>query len=117
ARPDGLPRDLDGIIGNELFERFAVHVDVDGRRLELAASPAPIDAGTAVVPLHVREGKIFVDLRVATDGGEPQPVELAVDLGASHALWLNTRADGTLAPPPGARSLMLGRGVSGDIRG
>jgi hypothetical protein len=116
-RPAGLPRDWDGVIGNELFERFAVRIDADGRRLSLGESPAAPDAGTSVVPLHLREGKVFVNLRVAVDEGEPQPVELAVDLGASHALWLNARPDGSLAPPPGGPSVTLGRGLSGDIRG
>src|SRR5262249_6578567 len=42
--------------------------------------------------------------------------DLAVDLGATHSLWLNQRS-GRFVPPNGTIRTTLGRGMSGEMRG
>jgi hypothetical protein len=113
-----LPRDTDGVIGAELFEKFAVRVDVDAERIDLFDSVnfQPAGKGTSV-PLRFREGKAFVDARVTVQSGPPVTADLAIDLGAGHALWLNHGSNNQFAPPPGSIETTLGRGLSGDIRG
>jgi hypothetical protein len=114
----GLPRDTDGVIGSELFEKFAVRIDVDRQRLELFDSATYQPATeAAIVPLRFREGSAFVDALVAVGSGPPVTADLAVDLGAGHSLWLNERADGSFAPPPNTPVTTLGRGLSGELRG
>jgi len=112
-----LLQEVDGVIGLELFDRFAVRIDVDHLQLELiesaALEPAP---GSTRIPLKLRENKPFVDARV-TVNGKPVKVDLALDTGAGHALWLNEGKGGRLAPPPGAIETRLGSGLSGDIHG
>ena len=112
-----LLQEVDGVIGLELFERFAVRIDVDHLQVELiepaALEPAP---GSTQVPLKLRENKPFVDARV-TVNDTPVKVDLALDTGGGHALWLNEGKDGRLASPPGAIETRLGRGLSGDING
>jgi membrane-associated protease RseP (regulator of RpoE activity) len=114
----GLPLDTDGVIGSELFGKFAVRVDVDEQRLDLfdSATFEP-PQGSTVVPLRVRHDMAFVDARVTVGSGEPVTADLAVDLGAGHALWLNAASDGRLAPPPDAIATTLGHGLSGEVRG
>ncbi|HKD99974.1 MAG TPA: aspartyl protease family protein [Planctomycetota bacterium] len=117
-KPRGFAAAGEGIVGGELFERFAVRVDVDALRLELFESKtfAP-EPGSAGVPLRLEDGIAFLDARVAVGAGQPGPAELAIDLGASHALWLNGRSDGRLAAPESSIASRLGRGLSGEIEG
>jgi hypothetical protein len=113
----GLPLDTDGVIGAELFESFAVRIDVDHEELVLLDSARfQPDRGSAIVPIHFRERSAFLNARVTLDSGEPKTVELAIDLGAGHALWLN-ESEGRIDLPPGAIATTLGRGLSGEIRG
>jgi hypothetical protein len=113
----GLPVDVDGVIGGELFEKFAVSIDADRKRLELfdpsTYTPAP---GSTALPMRVRDRIAFIDARVVVDSGSAVAADLAVDLGATHSLWLNHR-DGRFSPPAATVTTTLGRGLSGDMRG
>ncbi|HXV13534.1 MAG TPA: pepsin/retropepsin-like aspartic protease family protein, partial [Candidatus Krumholzibacteria bacterium] len=113
-----LMQDVDGVIGAELFERFAVRVDADRLRVELIDpgifQPAH---GSSIVPLRFNQGVAFVDAEVTVDAGAPVAADLALDLGAGHALWLNEKSNPRLASPAGAIETVLGRGLSGEIRG
>lgn len=73
-------------------------------------------AGGASIPLWFVDRKAFVGARVGVEGGDPIPVDLAVDLGAGHALWLNQR-DARIRPPEHTIATTLGRGLSGDMHG
>jgi PDZ domain/Aspartyl protease len=108
----------DGVIGAELFDRFVVRVDVDTKELSLIDKTGyEPEAGAGVIPLRLPENMAFIDARVVVESGDPITVDLAVDLGAGHALWLNQREPGRLAPPAKAIHTTLGRGISGDIHG
>lgn len=114
----GLPPTVDGIIGGALFERFVVHLDMDHGRLELLEpstwSPPP---GACVLPLLRVPGATFIEVQVAVDDEAPVAAQVVIDLGASHALSLNRRADGTFAAPSRSIEAPLGRGLSGVVRG
>ena len=118
SAPSHLPVDADGIIGAELFERFAVRVDMDENRMDLleSASWTPPESSVAI-PLRFRSGCAFMDAQVDVAGKAPVTVDIAVDLGASHALWLNEGEAGRLAPPANAIETTLGHGLSGAVRG
>jgi len=114
----GLPRDVDGVIGAELLEKFAVRIDVDERRMDLFDSGAFQPArGATIVPLRFRERSPFLDARVAVGTGVLIAADLAIDLGAGHSLWLNEGEDGRLAPPANAIATILGHGLSGEVLG
>ncbi len=114
----GLSPAVDGIIGGALFDRFVVHLDMDHRRIELSEpsswSPAP---GACVVPLVRVPGAAFVEVRIAVGDEPPVAAQVVIDLGASHAISLNRRSDGTFAPPSKSIEAGLGRGLSGVVRG
>jgi len=117
SKPDGFPPGVDGVIGAALFARYVVHIDVDASRMELRdpAKWTPAE-GSCVIPLEREEGRVFVDVRVAVGSEEPVRARVVVDIGAAHALSLNTR-DGRFAPPANAIEAPLGRGVSGTVLG
>jgi hypothetical protein len=117
-QPTGFPPGIDGIVGGELFFNYVVRVNMDESRLELSPSGswAP-PKGACVVPIERVGGKIFVEMRVAVGAEAAIPAQVVVDIGAGHALSLNTHEDGRFAPPPGAIEASLGRGASGVLLG
>jgi PDZ domain/Aspartyl protease len=117
--PPGGFKETDGVIGLELFNRYAVCVDVDNKELLLFDTKTyQPPAGATIIPIRLVHDRMpFIDARVTVEGGEPVPVDVALDLGSVHALWLNERQPGKLAPPKGAIQTTLGRGVSGKIMG
>ncbi len=108
----------DGIIGATLFQRFVVELDNRRKRMRLHEPETyTADANARSVELEMRGNMPFVDAGVRVDGaGETRPVHLVVDLGAGHALSLNTGSEG-LSLPEGAVETVLGRGLSGEIHG
>jgi hypothetical protein len=118
AKPAGIPPAVDGVVGGSLFFHFVVHVDMDQHRIDLYRpdkwSPP---SGACSVPLVRDGGRVFVDVRTAIGDEPPAQARVVVDLGAGHALSLNTRGDGTFAPPANAIEMPLGRGVSGVVLG
>ena len=118
AKPDGFPPGVDGVIGAALFNHYAVRIDMDASRIELhdSAKWSPPD-GACVIPLERDAGRVFVDVRTAVGSEEPVQARVVVDIGAGHALSLNTRDDGRFAPPANAIEAPLGRGVSGVVLG
>jgi hypothetical protein len=116
--PSELPGISEGVIGYELFEKFAVRIDREAGRLDLldGAKLAPPE-GSSVVPLEIRGNASFLSARVAVGDDEPLPAELAIDLGAGHALWLNTGREPRFAAPASAIRSRLGKGLSGSLEG
>jgi len=117
--PPGGFKETDGVIGFELFSRYAVCVDVDSKELLLFdKSTYQPPTGATVIPIRLVHDRMpFIDARVTVEGGAPVPVDVALDLGSVHALWLNQRQPEKLAPPKGAIRTTLGRGVAGKIMG
>src|SRR5262249_7086618 len=103
AKPAGFPPAIDGVVGGALFFHFVVRVDMDRQRIDLfrpdKGSPP---AGACSVPLIRDAGRVFVDVRAAVGDEPPTQARVVVDLGAGHALSLNTRDDGKFAPPANA---------------
>jgi hypothetical protein len=117
-RPPGFAGAGEGVIGNELFQRYAVRVSSAERELELLESESFVpDPKSRSVPLRMRNNAPFVDVGVAVGPEKPVVAELALDLGASHSLWLNGRAGGRFEAPAGSVSTRLGRGISGEVHG
>jgi hypothetical protein len=114
----GFPTTIDGIIGGALFDRFVVHLDMGAGQMELVEpSGWSPPEGASVLPLIRVPGAAFVEVRVAVGDEEPAPAQVVIDLGASHAISLNRRADGSLAPPAKTIDAALGRGLSGVVHG
>ncbi|MDH3743812.1 MAG: aspartyl protease family protein [Acidobacteriota bacterium] len=117
----------DGIIGYSLLGRFVVELDYDRQVVRLHdpesyelsedAEDAE-DAGDAhVVPLTLRNRLPYITVGVTPYGGSPLNAEVVVDLGASHAISLNTDESDEIAVPDESLTTTLGRGLSGVVEG
>ena len=68
-----------------------------------------------VLPLRIRgSGHIFVTAEITVDA-ETRPVELLVDTGGAHALFV--RSDRVPLPVEREKNLTLGRGIFGEVKG
>lgn len=86
---------LDGIIGYDLFSRFAVQVNHPAGVLRLHRSAqAPRDPADSVLPLEVKGGHVFMQLQVQpTRQSQLAEAHVHLDTGASGAM--SVRADGS----------------------
>ncbi len=108
----------DGIIGYSLFQRFVVELDYDQQVLRLhdpQTYEAPEDAH--VLPMTMRNRLPYVTLQVTPRGRESFDAEVVVDLGASHAISLNTDWSEEVVVPEESLTTVLGRGLSGPVEG
>lgn len=108
----------DGIIGYSLFERFVVELDYDERRVRLhdpRSYETPHDAH--VLPLTLRGKVPHVTLWVTPRGRKAFEARVVVDLGAAHAISLNTDSADDVVIPEEALTTTLGHGLSGPVKG
>ena len=108
----------DGVIGRELFANFVVEANYDERVLTLHDRKRfePPD-GAIELPVTFRGGVPYTTGSVTLLDETVVPLDLVVDIGASHALSLNGDSDRRITLPEGAVETILGRGVSGEILG
>jgi len=107
----------DGIIGYSLFSRFVVELDYDNQVMRLL-DPETYRApeGSRTLPITLRSNLPYVTLGV-TLGGASFDAEVVVDLGASHAISLNTDEMEKIRVPERALTAVVGRGLSGPVKG
>lgn len=110
--------DRDGAIGYALFSRFVVRLDFDRMvmKVEEPGEGAPPDSAEAL-PITFANNVPKAKCSVEMLDGTVVPLELVVDLGASHAVSLNTGAHPEMSIPEGAIEARLGRGVGGALDG
>jgi hypothetical protein len=86
---------LDGIIGYDLFSRYAVQVNYPASLLRLHPSAqVPRLPEDHVLPLEVKGGDVFAQLQAKPTGTSPlADIHVHLDTGASSALYV--RADGS----------------------
>ena len=108
----------DGIIGFSLFDRFVVELDFENQLMTLIEPEdfKPL-VGHAGIPFEIVMGVPHIRLGVGIDGGDLFSTEVVVDLGASHALSLNTDASDAIQIPSKSVASPLGRGLSGQLLG
>ncbi len=110
--------DHDGVIGAVLFENFIVQIDYDKMQIRIREPEDFVPPqGASEIPLAIRGRMPFEKGTVSVSKGQPIPVEMVLDLGASHALSLKQDSEKGLAPPPGALETVIGRGLTGRVTG
>ena len=107
-----------GVVGAALFNNFVVHIDHDEQRIHLYDPEAysPPD-GAVALPLTFSHNIPYTEVAATTADGRRIPLTLVVDIGASHAVSLNLDSTDAIAVPDRAIRTVLGRGVSGEVRG
>ncbi len=113
----------DGAIGYSLFSRFVVGIDFDRMVISIeepADSVRPVGPrpdNAAELPITFADNMPRAKCAVELLDGSVVPLELVVDLGASHAVSLNAGAHAEVSIPDGAIEATLGRGVGGKLTG
>lgn len=94
-------REIYGFLGADLFERFVVEIDPEGRRLLLHDPETFAYRGPGFeLPLEVVDRRPVVNgAAVIKENGKQVPVRLVVDTGSSRFLALITRSGRHLKPP------------------
>lgn len=110
---ENLGRDLHGLLGSELFERFVVEIHPAGRSVVLHDPETFVYRGPGhVIPLIVDQRRPFVEARVTTDRGKRARIRLLVDTGMESTLMLIRSSHRKLRVPEDSREISA-RGVGG----
>lgn len=109
---------IHGIIGYELFERFAITVNFAGRYLTFR-EPDEFRYRKSKgnkIPISIVNKKPYLDgVEIGTSAGSKR-LNLMIDTGAGHALMLNS-ASSEIPLPDSVIHLPLGVGLAGEISG
>jgi len=109
----------DGVCGHTLLAHHAVELDYG--RMEMVLHPAGTfrpDSAWTMTPLRFKKNRIpWVDVTAGMRG--PDSVRLAcyIDLASSESVELLTRDGASFDLPDSLEEVVLGRGLSGEIRG
>ncbi len=126
---ESLGRQVNGLMGFEVFNSFIVDINYHRQKLALRhpkhyrkkmerKKRRWVRKGKAVViPLEVIRRKPYIAASMKTPEGEPLDIRLLVDLGASHAVSLYTDTHTKLEVPAQSFRSFLGMGLNGDIYG
>ena len=115
---DGFARYHDGIIGYSLLRDFVVEIDYEANLLRLHEPGSYEAPETAVaLPITLRGNIPYTRLGLRLQGGEKIEAQVVVDLGASHAISLNTDAAEQIFLPDNRVETAVGRGLSGVLLG
>jgi Aspartyl protease/PDZ domain len=113
-----LGTDVHGILGYELFSRFIVEVDYQGKSL------------TLMLPHRFKPKRKYQKLKISVEDTKPYfftqvemndstriQAKLLVDTGASHGLLLDPESDSKIKVPAKHINSLIGRGLGGVIMG
>lgn len=109
----------EGTIGGSIFSHLATYLDYENMTITLT-DPKVFEyagQGTTVPIENIEQGVPKIDVDVTLRDGTKVRRKVVVDLGASHAIALNTGAKHNLTLPEGAIKSYLGTGVDGRIYG
>ncbi|UCE04941.1 MAG: aspartyl protease family protein [bacterium] len=108
----------DGIIGYELFSRYIVEIDYEMMVIRLIDPDKFRYVGSGEeLPIVLRNNVPFLTCSAEMVSGEKIPMELAIDIGATHALSLNADPQTNIKVPENSIECRVGRGLSDDING
>ncbi|UCE19224.1 MAG: aspartyl protease family protein [Gemmatimonadota bacterium] len=110
--------EMDGVIGYSLFGLFVVEIDFEKMVIRLTEPEGFKYSGSGrELPLSFNGGFPYLDCTVEMTDGKRVPLQLVVDLGATHALSLSVGAHESIVVPDNAIEFRLGTGVGGDVDG
>lgn len=107
-------REIHGLLGWELFDRYAVEIDPSGSRLLLHEPGSARDTGGRGVRLKVQSRRAIVEARLVTSEGRRVKVRLLVDTGSGGTLTLIDGSARHLEAPRDARRESV-FGIGGEV--
>lgn len=110
--------DVQGILGYEVFSRFVVEIDYEGRNLTIIAPETyKPKKSFQEFKLSVEDTKPYIRVPIKLQNGVTVNAKLLVDTGASHGLVLDPQSDSLIVVPEKHISSLIGRGLGGAING
>ncbi len=110
---------IHGIIGYDLFNRFAVTIDFSVNQIILQ-NPEHYKYKPSKgqrFPITIEENKPFLDAVELVNGDQTVPIKVLLDTGAGHAISIEVNKKFNIQLPPKVIKAQLGRGLSGIING
>ena len=113
-----LGTDVQGILGYEVFSRFVVEIDYEGRHLTIT-SPEFYKPRKKYEQFDIRieDTKPYIQVPISLQNGKTVNAKLLVDTGASHGLMLEPLSDPAIEVPEKHITSLIGRGLAGEING
>ena len=113
-----LGKDVQGILGYELFSRFIIDINYD-RRVVTFHEPSTYSKKKrySTIPITVEDTKPYIIGNLKLGNGVEMEAKVMVDTGASHSLLLDKHSDEQITVPENHLESNLGRGLAGDILG
>ena len=114
----GIP--VHGIIGYDLFRDFVVDINYKNNAIRFYDPhyyTAKKSKKLETLPLHIEDGKAYIDGEVITEDDREVPVKLLVDTGSGDAIWLFQDIEKGLGIPSKNFDEFLGKGLNGNIFG
>ena len=118
-----LGKNVQGILGFELFSRFIVDINYQGRIMTLY-EPEAFEKRNfekkkkyLTIPITVEDTKPYCYADIEYYDGKKLRAKFMIDTGATHAVLLDTNSDEKIEVPAPFIPSHLGRGLAGDITG
>ncbi len=110
-------REIDGLLGWELFDRYVVELDPDRRRMRLHPAETFEYWGQGeVIALSVEDRRPVIEATVSVEGDRAVPVRLLLDTGSSTYLTLISGSRRRLAPAESRERGETRVGITGSTR-
>ncbi len=109
--------DIHGVIGYQLFVRFAVSLDYQRHIMTLMEPDQYDPTGFHQFDLSLEQSKPFLETEILLGDNQRIASKLMVDTGAAYGLSLITGTHPQIQPPKQAVKIRLASGLSGDIHG
>lgn len=110
--------EVQGIIGSRVFRDLIVEIDYIRNEIVLHNPERfVLPKGYRAIDLEIKNNKPYIQGVFSVAGESRSAASFLVDLGASHALLLETDSLADIQLPEKRITTSLGRGLSGDIHG
>lgn len=112
---------INGIIGNSIFESFIVEIDYNKHKITFHSMQnfeyKKKHKKWIKIPLKIYKGKPYTKIKVLLENELTFFADVLIDLGASDALWLFPNSSDSIKVDTTRKSYYLGQGLNGDIYG
>lgn len=106
-----------GLIGFHFFNSFTVRIRYPAKKLSYSLPEVPVKKKGEMIPLELINNKPYVNMWINTQGQQETKVKMIVDIGASHAVSLESYGGKPFPLPEKYIKANLGIGFAGLISG
>ena len=109
--------DIHGVIGYELFARFAIKIDFENNILTLMEPDEYNPEEFQSLDVEISNSKPYINTTVRLENRDEVPLRLLVDTGGSFGLSLINGLIPGIQPPENSLKESIGSGLGGEVKG